>query len=76
MRRIGFAIFALLLSGCDALNRAFPHTVEEPGYAAPDKRPVRLAVVLSSGAMRGFAHAECPILDDLAKPAREVGRRC
>ena len=56
MRQIAAAILALILGGCAVSTRAPPHTVEEPAYAVPAGRPVRLAVVLSSGAMRGFAH--------------------
>ena len=50
------ALIAFSLAGCGTLNRPTPHTIAEPSFAAPDKRPVRLAVVLSSGALRGFAH--------------------
>lgn len=56
MRRIAPALLLLTLGGCEALDRTPLDTVEEPGFVIPDKRPVGLAVVLSSGATRGFAH--------------------
>lgn len=48
-------IFVMFFCGCATLDRTVPHTVTEPSYT-PDIRPARLAVVLSGGALRGFAH--------------------
>ena len=52
------AITALLLAGCSLLPAAREHTIapgDEPRFVARPG-PVKWALVLSSGAMRGFAH--------------------
>ena len=47
---------AILLGGCASLSRSNPHTSAEPAYDSGMNRPARLALVLSAGTMRGFAH--------------------
>jgi NTE family protein len=46
---------AVLISGCAALHPPQPRTSVDPNFVPP-QRPYRLAVVLSSGTLRGFAH--------------------
>jgi len=44
-----------LLSGCATFKQLEPQTSAEPTFVTPN-RPYRLAVVLSSGSLRGLAH--------------------
>lgn len=64
MSRLAAAIFVLLaLGACESLKKPLAFLVpdrhassNEPHFRAQDVRPARWALVLSSGAMRGFAH--------------------
>ena len=57
---IGLGIAAALVGGCAAFSSPRPHTETEPAFSAFDPkgeaRPIRLAIALSSGTMRGYAH--------------------
>lgn len=46
---------AAMFSGCANMARAPVSTTADPGYE-PVRAPIRLALVLSAGNMRGFAH--------------------
>ena len=46
----------LAATGCAWLPAPDPVTLDEPRYDVGEARPARWALVLSSGAMRGFAH--------------------
>ncbi len=50
------AAIATILGGCAHLSRPEPQTTADPVYDPASIRPARLALVLSAGTMRGFAH--------------------
>lgn len=50
------ALCAALASGCALVGRHAPRTAADPSFDASLNRPAKLAVVLSAGTMRGFAH--------------------
>lgn len=58
MRRIAIisvAALATLFGGCASMGRSSVTTTADPGFD-PASKPARLALVLSAGTMRGFAH--------------------